>query len=84
MVSRFQWPFFAPNGINVSCWLYFELTEDFGLIYMFVLTRNENATNKCTSISQGYIEYTFTEDFGDFKNTKDRHYIDVISFNVKF
>ena len=28
-----------------------------------ILTSNENATAKCTSISQGYIECTFTEDF---------------------
>ena len=31
-----------------------------------ILTSNENATPKFTSISQGYIEYTFTEDFWGF------------------
>ena len=30
---------------------------------LYILTSNENATPKCTSISRGYIEYTFTEDF---------------------
>ena len=28
-----------------------------------ILMSNENATPKCTSIFQGYIEYTFIEDF---------------------
>ena len=33
----------------------------------YILTSNENATPKYTSISKGYIEYTFTEDFWWFR-----------------
>ena len=35
-----------------------------------ILTSNENATPKCTIISQGYIEDTFTEDFWWFYECK--------------
>ena len=35
-------------------------------IQVHILTSNGNATPKCTSISQGYIEYTFSEDFWGF------------------
>ena len=45
-----------------------------------ILPSNENATPKCASLSQGYSEYTLIE---DLLNTKDRHHIDFISFNVK-
>ena len=48
-----------------------------------ILTSNEKATLKYLPISQEYIEYTFTEDYCDFMNTKDKHYIDFISFDVK-
>ena len=48
-----------------------------------ILTSNENATPKCTSISQGYIEYTLTENSGDSFNTKDKHHSGLISFHVK-
>ena len=52
-------------------------------VCVYIITSNENATPRCTSISQGYTEYTFTEDFGDFMNAKDKHHIGFISFNVK-
>ena len=32
-------------------------------ICTYILTGNENASPKYTSKSQGYMEYTFTEDF---------------------
>ena len=38
----------------------------YGTLFIHILTSNENATPKCTSISQGYIEYTFTEDVWGF------------------
>ena len=43
--------------------------------FLLILTSNENATPNCTSISQGYIEYTFPEVFCDFMITKVRHNI---------
>ena len=33
------------------------------IIVITILTSNEKATLRCTSLSQGYIEYTFTDDF---------------------
>ena len=38
--------------------------------FIHILTSNENATPKCTSISERYIEYTFTEDFWWFYEYK--------------
>ena len=50
----------------------------------YILTSNENATPKCSSIYHGYIIYILSQGiFGDFMNTKDRHDIGFISFNVK-
>ena len=43
----------------------------------------KNATPKCTSISQGYIENLKQTISGDSMNTIDRHHIDFISFNMK-
>ena len=40
------------------------------LVYTAILTSNENATSKCTSISLGYIGYTFAEDFWLFYECK--------------
>ena len=55
--------------------------------YQHILTSNENATPICTLISEGYIEYTkylLSQRIScDFMNTKYRHHIDFISFNVK-
>ena len=49
-----------------------------------ILTSNENATPKSTSISQGYVDFTFTENFWWFyEYNLQEPYRLYISFNVK-
>ena len=57
-------------------------------VYIHVLTSNENATPKHTSIFQGYIECTFSIHIsqrisGNFVNSKVRHSIHVITCKLK-
>ena len=49
----------CPYLVSTTC----QYLINFSITGWYILTSNENATRKWTSLSRGCIEYTFTEDF---------------------
>ena len=53
---------FNEMNVKINC-ISTILIYLFEYINIYILTSNQNATAKLASIFEGYIEYTFTEDF---------------------